>query len=41
MNQKQFIIRSERDLEAQGVLFFDMDTGLKEHPEIVKNISVA
>ena len=24
------------DLEQQGVLFFDMDTGLKEHPEIVK-----
>jgi len=24
------------DLEEQGVLFFDMDTGLKEHPEIVK-----
>jgi Fe-S cluster assembly protein SufB len=24
------------DLEEHGVLFFDMDTGLKEHPEIVK-----
>ena len=24
------------DLEAQGVLFLDMDSGLKEHPEIVK-----
>lgn len=24
------------DLEQQGVLFFDMDTGLKEHPEIIK-----
>ena len=25
-----------RDLEEQGVLFLDMDSGLKEHPEIVK-----
>ena len=25
-----------KDLEAQGVLFSDMDTGLREHPEIVK-----
>ena len=24
------------DLEEQGVLFFDMDSGLREHPEIVK-----
>ena len=24
------------DLEQQGVLFFDMDSGLREHPEIVK-----
>lgn len=24
------------DLEKQGVLFFDMDSGLREHPEIVK-----
>ncbi|WP_394264050.1 Fe-S cluster assembly protein SufB [Trueperella sp.] len=24
------------DLEEQGVIFLDMDTGLKEHPEIVK-----
>ena len=24
------------DLEQQGVIFFDMDTGLKEHPELVK-----
>ena len=24
------------DLEEQGVLFLDMDSGLKEHPEIVK-----
>lgn len=24
------------DLTSQGVLFFDMDSGLKEHPEIVK-----
>src|SRR3990167_1311487 len=24
------------DLEKQGVLFFDMDSGLKQHPEIVK-----
>ncbi len=25
-----------KDLEEQGVLFMDMDTGLREHPEIVK-----
>jgi Fe-S cluster assembly protein SufB len=25
-----------KDLEKMGVVFFDMDTGLKEHPEIVK-----
>ena len=25
-----------KDLEAQGVLFMDMDTALREHPEIVK-----
>lgn len=25
-----------KDLEAQGVLFLDMDTGLREHPEIIK-----
>ena len=24
------------DLEAQGVIFMDMDSGLREHPEIVK-----
>ena len=24
------------DLEKQGVIFLDMDTGLKEHPEIIK-----
>ncbi|HEX9780738.1 MAG TPA: Fe-S cluster assembly protein SufB [bacterium] len=24
------------DLEKQGVLFFDMDSGLKEHPEIIQ-----
>jgi Fe-S cluster assembly protein SufB len=24
------------DLEAQGVLFLDMDSGLREHPEIIK-----
>jgi len=24
------------DLEQQGVLFFDMDSGLREHPEIIK-----
>ena len=28
--------KNREDLEEQGVLFFDMDTGLKEHPEIVK-----
>ncbi len=26
----------QEDLEKQGVLFFDMDTGLKKHPEIVQ-----
>lgn len=26
----------QKRLEDQGVLFFDMDTGLREHPEIVK-----
>ena len=25
------------DLEEQGVIFLDMDSGLKEHPELVKN----
>ena len=28
--------RNREDLEAQGVLFTDMDTALREHPEIVK-----
>jgi Fe-S cluster assembly protein SufB len=28
--------RNREDLEAQGVLFTDMDTGIREHPEIVK-----
>ncbi len=28
--------RNREDLEAQGVLFADMDTGLREHPELVK-----
>ncbi len=28
--------RNREDLEAQGVLFSDMDTALREHPEIVK-----
>ncbi|HLG91498.1 MAG TPA: Fe-S cluster assembly protein SufB, partial [Acidimicrobiales bacterium] len=28
--------RNREDLEAQGVLFCDMDTGLREYPEIVK-----
>ena len=28
--------RNREDLEAQGVLFCDMDTALREHPEIVK-----
>ncbi len=26
----------EKELEEQGVLFMDMDTGLREHPDIVK-----
>lgn len=26
----------QKQLEEKGVLFFDMDTGLREHPEIVK-----
>ena len=26
----------QKDLEDKGVLFFDMDTGLREHPEIIK-----
>ena len=25
-----------KDLEAQGVLFLDMDSGLREHPDIVR-----
>ncbi|HEX5266913.1 MAG TPA: Fe-S cluster assembly protein SufB [Acidimicrobiales bacterium] len=28
--------RNREDLEAQGVLFSDMDTGIREYPEIVK-----
>jgi Fe-S cluster assembly protein SufB len=28
--------KNREDLEAQGVLFADMDTALREHPEIVK-----
>jgi len=28
--------KNREDLEAQGVLFMDMDTALREHPEIVK-----
>jgi Fe-S cluster assembly protein SufB len=28
--------RMREDLEKQGVIFADMDTGLREHPEIVK-----
>ena len=28
--------RNREDLEAQGVLFMDMDSALKEHPDIVK-----
>ena len=28
--------KNREDLEAQGVLFTDMDTALREHPEIVK-----
>ena len=28
--------KNREDLEAQGVLFSDMDTALREHPEIVK-----
>ena len=28
--------RNREDLEAQGVIFCDMDTALREHPEIVK-----
>src|SRR6202165_5497982 len=28
--------RNREDLEAQGVLFCDMDTGVREYPEIVK-----
>ena len=28
--------RNREDLEAQGILFCDMDTALREHPEIVK-----
>ena len=28
--------RNREDLEKQGILFSDMDTGLREHPEIVK-----
>jgi Fe-S cluster assembly protein SufB len=28
--------RNREDLEAQGVLFMDMDTALREHPELVK-----
>ena len=28
--------RNREDLEAQGVLFTDMDTAVREHPEIVK-----
>ena len=28
--------RNREDLEAQGVIFTDMDTALREHPEIVK-----
>ena len=28
--------KNREDLEAQGVLFCDMDTALREYPEIVK-----
>jgi Fe-S cluster assembly protein SufB len=28
--------KNREELEAQGILFSDMDTGLREHPEIVK-----
>ena len=28
--------RNREDLEAQGIIFCDMDTALREHPEIVK-----
>ena len=28
--------RNREDLEAQGVIFTDMDTALREHPELVK-----
>ncbi|CAN5203772.1 hypothetical protein BH18ACT4_BH18ACT4_06580 [soil metagenome] len=28
--------KNREDLEAQGVIFTDMDTALREHPEIVK-----
>ena len=28
--------RNREDLEAQGILFCDMDTALREYPELVK-----
>ena len=28
--------RNREDLEEQGVLFMDMDTAVREHPELVK-----
>ena len=36
MNPRLFTIPLEKISEEQGVLFFDMDSGLKEHPDIVK-----
>src|SRR5262249_8957990 len=35
-NSEVVFHRNRADLEAQGVIFCDMDTALREHPEIVK-----
>ena len=36
MNQKWSTHSIREDLTAQGVIFLDMDSALREHPEIVK-----
>ncbi|MBI3495040.1 Fe-S cluster assembly protein SufB [Candidatus Berkelbacteria bacterium] len=35
-NSEMVYHKTKRALEAQGVIFTDMDTGLRKHPEIVK-----
>ena len=36
MSPKRSTIAFERDLEEQGVIFLDMDSGLKQHEDIVR-----